>query len=50
MWLFRNEAGQPMDDSKVWKVFAHLLIKAELARRNLHFLRHTFASLLIQQG
>jgi integrase len=50
LWLFQNEAGEPMDDSKVRKVFARLLIKAGLARRNLHFLRHTFASLLIQQG
>ena len=39
-----------MDDSKVRKVFARLLTKAGLAQRNLHFLRHTFASLLIQQG
>jgi integrase len=50
MWLFQNQAGQPMDDSKVRKVFARLLTKAALAQRNLHFLRHTFASLLIQQG
>ena len=50
LWLFQNEAGQPMDDSKVRKVFARLLIKTGLAQRNLHFLRHTFASLLIQQG
>jgi len=39
-----------MDDSKVRKVFARLLTKAGLAQCNLHFLRHTFASLLIQQG
>jgi len=50
MWLFQNEAGKPLDDSKVRKVFARLLTKAGLAQRNLHFLRHTFASLLIQQG
>ena len=31
-------------------IFARLLTKAGLAQRNLHFLRHTFASLLIQQG
>ncbi len=37
-------------DSKVRKVFARLLTEAGLAQRNLHFLRHTFASLLIQQG
>jgi integrase len=50
MWLFQNQAGHPMDDSKLRKVFARLLTKAGLAQRNLHFLRHTFASLLIQQG
>jgi len=38
-----------MDDSKIREVFARLLTKADLAQRNLHFLRHTFASLLIQQ-
>ena len=42
--------GQPMDDTKIRKVFAKLLAKAGLAQRNLHFLRHTFASLLLQQG
>ncbi len=50
LWLFQNEAGKPMDDSKVRKAFARILSKAGLAQRNLHFLRHTFASLLIQQG
>ena len=39
-----------MDDSKVRKVFACLLKVAGLAKRNLHYLRHTFASLLIEQG
>ena len=50
LWLFQNEAEKPMDDSKVRKVFAKLLTKAGLAQRNPHFLRHTFASLLLQQG
>jgi len=50
MWLFQNEAGKPMDDSKVRKVFTKLLTKSGLAQRNPHFLRHTFASLLLQQG
>jgi integrase len=50
MWLFQNEVGKPVDDSKVRKIFARLLTKAGLAQRNLHFLRHTFASLLLQQG
>ena len=50
MRLFHNQAGQPIDDSKVRKVFARMLKISGLAKRNLHFLRHTFASLLIQQG
>jgi integrase len=50
MWLFQNAAGEPIDDSKVRKVFARLLAKSGLMQRNLHFLRHTFASLLLQQG
>lgn len=38
MWLFQNQAGHPMDDSKVRKVFARLLAKAGLAAdgRNSH--------------
>jgi integrase len=50
LWVFQNVTGNPIDDSKVRKVFAKVLTKAELAQRNLHFLRHTFASLLLQQG
>src|SRR5262245_50876770 len=50
MWLFQNEAGKPKDDSKVRKVFTKLLTKSGLAQRNPHFLRHTFASLQLQQG
>jgi integrase len=50
LWVFQNAVGEPLNDSKVRKTFARLLTKAGLAQRNLHFLRHTFASLLIQQG
>jgi len=49
-WLFQNRAGGPLDDSKVRKLFNRLVAKAGLVRRNLHSLRHTFASLLIQNG
>src|SRR5262249_11923901 len=31
-------------------IFTKLLAKSGLAQRNLHYLRHTFASLLLQQG
>jgi len=50
MWLFQNRDGGYLDDSKVRKVFARLLTKARLPKRNPHFLRHSFASLLIAQG
>jgi len=50
LWLFQSGAGGPLDDSKVRKVLARLLVKAGLPRRNLHSLRHSFASLLIQNG
>ncbi len=50
LWLFQNETVKSLDDSKVRKIFSRVLTKAGLAQRNLHFLRHTFASLLIQQG
>jgi integrase len=51
LWVFCNEAGTFVDGSKVRKVFRRALKRAGLA---LHFtphcLRHTFASLLLQQG
>src|SRR5215510_12133604 len=50
MWLFQNEVGKPMDSSKVRKAFSRILSKAGLSHRGLHWLRHTFASLLLQQG
>ena len=50
VWLFQNGVGNPLDDSRVRKVFARVLAKAGLRRRNLHSLRHSFASFLIQNG
>jgi integrase len=50
-WVFCNEAGTPVDGSKVRKVFRRALKRAGLA---LHFtphcLRHTFASLLFSRA
>ena len=50
-WVFCNEAGMPLDGSRVRKGFAKIL---EAAGLPLHFtphcLRHSFASLLFQQG
>ena len=49
-WLFVNEAGNPLDPSRVRKTFRRVL---KLAGLPLHYtphcLRHTFASLLLQQ-
>lgn len=50
-WVFCTKSGTPLDESKVRKVFTRMLKRAGLP---LHFsphgLRHTFASLLLQQG
>lgn len=50
-WVFPNEAGRPLNGSNVKRrVFRPALEKAELRTINFHSLRHTFASILIQQG
>jgi integrase len=50
-WVFCTEVGTPLDESKVRKVMARILKKAKMP---LHFtphcLRHTYASLMLQQG
>ena len=50
-WVFCTEAGTSLDKSKVRKVFARALKRADLPLHfSPHCLRHTFASLLLQQG
>lgn len=50
-WVFCNEEGKPLDgDNLRRRVFYKILAKAGLRRIRLHDLRHTFASLLIQNG
>jgi integrase len=50
-WAFCNAEGKPLDgDNLRSRVFYKVLAKAGLRRVRLHDLRHTFASLLIQQG
>ena len=50
-WVFCNETGKPLDgDNLRHRIFHRVLAKAGLRCIRLHDLRHTFASLLIQQG
>jgi len=50
-WIFRNSRGNPPDMQNFKnRVFLKLLEKAGLRRIRFHDLRHTYASLLIQNG
>jgi integrase len=49
-WLFSSAVGTPLDESNLRKAHGRVLERAELRHRRIHDLRHTFASLLIQQG
>jgi integrase len=46
-WLFPNEEGNPMDESRVRKAFKRALKAATLPEFRLYDLRHTYASLLL---
>ena len=46
----KPRGGTRLDPSNLRKVFSSTLTKAELRRIRFHDLRHTFASLLLQQG
>jgi len=50
VWVFPSEEGTPLDESNVRKVFNRILDKAGLHRRGPHQMRHTFASLLLQNN
>ena len=49
-WLFQTPVGIQIDPSNLRKLFNRLLTDAKLRRVRFHDLRHTFASLLLQQG
>ena len=50
-WVFCSETGTPLNKSNVRRAFNRLLKRADLpAHFSPHCLRHTFASLLLQQG
>jgi len=49
-WVFTNSAGNRIDQSKISKILKESLTKAGLRIIRVHGLRHTYASLLIQNG
>jgi integrase len=50
-WVFCMPTGSLLDQSNLRKrVFVHCLVKASFRHVRIHDLRHTYASLLIQQG
>jgi integrase-like protein len=50
-WVFCSKAGTPLNNSNLRRVFRQVLKRAKLPPHfSPHSLRHTFASLLLQQG
>ena len=50
VWVFPARQGGLLEERNVRHVFTRLLAKATLRHMRIHDLRHTFASLLLQQG
>ena len=49
-WVFPSLEGTALEERNVRHVFTRLLERAELRQIRIHDLRHTYASLLLQQG
>jgi integrase-like protein len=49
-WVFASVTGTALDEANVRKSFNRILDAAGLDRRGPHQMRHTFASLLLQDG
>jgi len=49
-WVFASVTGTALDEANVRKAFNRILDAADLDRRGPHQMRHTFASLLLQDG
>jgi integrase len=49
-WTFPSVTGTALDESNLRKAFNRMLEAAGLHRRGPHQMRHTFASLLLQEG
>ena len=49
-WVFLTPAGKRVSETTLRRAFYHCLDRAGLRRVRFHDLRHTYASLLIQQG
>jgi integrase len=49
-WLFQTPVFSQLDPSNLKKIFHRLLVDVKMRRIRLHDLRHTFASLLLQNG
>ena len=49
-WLFQTPVDTQIDPSNWRKIFNRLLVDAGMRRIRFHDLRHTFASLLLQNG
>ena len=48
--MFANSIGRPLEEARLTRTFQADLVRAGLPRIRLHDLRHTFATLALEQG